>query len=383
MSIVTAIQNARNKIANAYAKVEEMGGTLPTVQNLNNLPSAIESVTTMDPLIDGSVTEIDTAVSSIRGGAFANCSNLTSVTLRSNTVVDLSDGTIFENTPIASKTGNVYVPEDLLMQYLAKSYAWSTPTTYSALTNDFWEALSYDGTKFVALGERGTVAATTDGVNWEDVIHLPERYWQAMVYNGSMFVAIGSTGYFATSPDGINWYNVSSSGNLGQNQWRSLTYGKGALLSSPIFVALGFDGFISTSTDGVNWTEATRKLPALATSVGWQAISCDGKKFVAISEEGHISTSPDGNVWTSSGTTPLRECQDIVYDGTKFIALNRLGQTAISLDGLGWYLVQASLSYSVDEWESLTSNGSKLMALGRRGHVSMSTFLLNILPISE
>lgn len=44
MSIATAIINAQNKVAAAYSSVNTMGGTLPTTQNLSNLPTAIESI---------------------------------------------------------------------------------------------------------------------------------------------------------------------------------------------------------------------------------------------------------------------------------------------------------------------------------------------------
>lgn len=44
MSIATAIQAAQQKVANAYSSVSSKGGTLPSTQNLSNLPSAIESI---------------------------------------------------------------------------------------------------------------------------------------------------------------------------------------------------------------------------------------------------------------------------------------------------------------------------------------------------
>lgn len=44
MSIATAIQNAQQKVANAYTAVSNKGGTLPSTQNLSNLPTAISSI---------------------------------------------------------------------------------------------------------------------------------------------------------------------------------------------------------------------------------------------------------------------------------------------------------------------------------------------------
>jgi len=46
MSIQTAIENAQQKVANAYTAVDNKGGTLPATQDLANLPNAIGSIST-------------------------------------------------------------------------------------------------------------------------------------------------------------------------------------------------------------------------------------------------------------------------------------------------------------------------------------------------
>lgn len=57
MSIATAIQNAQQKVANAYTAVSNKGGTLPATQDLSNLPTAINSITGSATLITKTVTE--------------------------------------------------------------------------------------------------------------------------------------------------------------------------------------------------------------------------------------------------------------------------------------------------------------------------------------
>lgn len=44
MTIASAITAAQGRVANCYTSVDTMGGTLPEVQNLTNLPAAIESI---------------------------------------------------------------------------------------------------------------------------------------------------------------------------------------------------------------------------------------------------------------------------------------------------------------------------------------------------
>jgi hypothetical protein len=53
MSIASAIQNAQQKVTNAYTAVNNKGGTLPATQNLSNLPNAISSIpTATEPILD-------------------------------------------------------------------------------------------------------------------------------------------------------------------------------------------------------------------------------------------------------------------------------------------------------------------------------------------
>ena len=56
---------------------------------------------------------------SISSSAFYGCSALTSLTLSKNQVATLSNTNAFTGTPIASGTGYVYVPDDLVGQYKA------------------------------------------------------------------------------------------------------------------------------------------------------------------------------------------------------------------------------------------------------------------------
>lgn len=44
MSIATAIQNAQQRVANAYTAISNKGGTIPATQNLANMPTAIDSI---------------------------------------------------------------------------------------------------------------------------------------------------------------------------------------------------------------------------------------------------------------------------------------------------------------------------------------------------
>ena len=64
-------------------------------------------------------------VTSISSYALRNCTSLTSLTLSKNQVATLSSTSAFTGTPIASGTGYVYVPDNLVDQYKAATI-WVT-----------------------------------------------------------------------------------------------------------------------------------------------------------------------------------------------------------------------------------------------------------------
>ena len=73
-----------------------------------------------------SLTSVDfPLVTSLGTNAFRYCSALTSLTLSKNQVATLSATNALQNTPIASGTGYIYVPDDLVDQYKTAAN-WNT-----------------------------------------------------------------------------------------------------------------------------------------------------------------------------------------------------------------------------------------------------------------
>ena len=78
---------------------------------------------------------------------FSNCSNLKAVVLGSDSICKLSYKNVFQNTPIASGTGYIYVPRaflsdtDSTMDYRQTGY-WSTYTNQFRVLEDY----TVDGT---------------------------------------------------------------------------------------------------------------------------------------------------------------------------------------------------------------------------------------------
>lgn len=180
MTIASAISNAQAKVADAYTAVSGMGGTLPTTQNLSNLPTAINSIPA------GSAVEAK------------NFYNLGGVTITSNVATGFgpSKGILIPNTldglystmeigfgflstsigttqmllgegENSSSSDNysisIYVDQSKLLMFLGTGSSWNIASTYGTTTlqsdTRYYVKLTFDGTTY-------TLKSSTDNTNW-------------------------------------------------------------------------------------------------------------------------------------------------------------------------------------------------------------------------
>ena len=181
MAIADTITSMKTHINDAYSKISNKGGTVPSNKNLANLSSAIDTITTgggggsadLDALIDRSITSITNStvtsigvyafyycpklttvdfpnvtsigsyaflgcsalttadfpnVTSIGSYAFQDCTKLTTLIIRTTSkICTLSNANAFNNSPIKTSTtsGYIYVPDDLVDSYKSATN-WST-----------------------------------------------------------------------------------------------------------------------------------------------------------------------------------------------------------------------------------------------------------------
>ena len=72
--------------------------------------------------------------------------------------------------------------------------------------------------------------------------------WNAITYGNGRYVAVGTKGYVTYSDDGVNWSTPTKlDKGYKSAEWNAITYGNGR------FVLLGTEGFISYSDDGVTF----------------------------------------------------------------------------------------------------------------------------------
>ena len=85
------------------------------------------------------------------------------------------------------------------------------PSTSKFGTTDI-NGIAYGGGKFVAVGNSGKMAYSTDGVFWTTVTtsRFGTTAIRGVAYGGDKFVAVGDFGMMAYSTDGIMWTAVGT-----------------------------------------------------------------------------------------------------------------------------------------------------------------------------
>lgn len=156
---------------------------------------------------------------------------------------------------------------------------------------------------------------------------------QDVASDGTMFVAVGQGGKLATSTDGITWTQRTSS--FGTSDISNVAYG-----ADGYWVACGADGKIATSRNGIDWTQRTsgtsNQLACVAYGNGLWLVGESGGDYL------RRATDPT-STWTSTPCTlsnaPVQ--QSIYYWKQQSIWVlgsdgGTTGALASSTDGITW-----------------------------------------------
>ena len=185
-----------------------------------------------------------------------------------------------------------------------------------------------DGGVFVGVGQETTDgfrayfyhSSVTDPVGMRLVTGgLPALY--GVESNGTRFVAVGDDGTIVHSSDGADWTAASNSATTAHLRDVAWSDSEGR------FVAVGAAGAIVYSSDGDSWTAATNS----ATSEWLQDVTWAGSQFVAVGAAGTIVHSSDGSSWkkvNNSGTA--NDLRGIAWNGTRLVAVGLNGTIVVS-----------------------------------------------------
>ena len=132
-TIIAEIPNAENMEVvgdNAFARTKLTSIVLPEI--------VIIGASAFNNCAELAFADFGPSLPQIRKDVFTKCSALTTVILRSTTMVSLENANAFTGTPIASGTGYIYVPKALLEEYKAATN-WSTYAAQFRAIEDYPE----------------------------------------------------------------------------------------------------------------------------------------------------------------------------------------------------------------------------------------------------
>lgn len=195
MSIATAITNAQQKVAAAYTAVSNKGGTLPSVRNLSNLPSAI------------------TSISGGGGGSTINNQDKT-ITVNGSYTADAGYtglGTVTVNVDTVNNTPLSITPSTSSQSFTASSpYTGYGTVTVNAVTSSIDSNIQAENIKngVSILGVTGTYSGSGTGtkygatggtflgdINGSGVLQKPTGGSTSITFTGVQDVAQGALSY--------------------------------------------------------------------------------------------------------------------------------------------------------------------------------------------
>ncbi|NBV76261.1 MAG: hypothetical protein EBR59_09985 [Methylococcaceae bacterium] len=281
-------------------------------------------------------------------------------------------------------------------------------------------AVAWTGTWWVATGDGGAIAYSTDGINWSNfnynlisgLADNPSNYISSVKWNGIYWVATGfkntdSNGCLLYSVDGkywtetldskfltyidsinaIGWTSNVSNINIkhpivavgtGTNspiaysmdgyKWINVgagifTTGYAVAWNGTMWVAVGAgSNSIAYSYDGLNWVGLGT---SIVTSGDGKCIAWNGTMWFAGFTDGTLAYSYNGVIWSIVSSSGLTSCNAIVWNGIQWCAGGDATSNPIitSTDGLTWTQQTNSLTSCND----IKSNGQLWIAVGTNG----------------
>ena len=242
----------------------------------------------------------------------------------------------------------------------------ATLTCSAASSETPWRlnAVTWNGERFVAVGDGGTILQSTDGSVWKQTNIETRSALRGVTWNGERFVAVGWGGSIVYSADGNEW--KTATGNpveTKEHPETSLeTSLEGVVWDGDLFVLVGGGGTIARSKDGdtwkldntdeINWPASGDPRTKSLEGVAW-----NGERFVAVGRDGTILYTDDNGNWTFAPSEITKDLVDIVWNGERFVAVGQSRTLALSDDGIEWSVLPLDDELALGYIFGLASNG--------------------------
>jgi hypothetical protein len=206
-------------------------------------------------------------------------------------------------------------------------------------TSDWLEAVCATSSLLVAVGDRGAIYTSTNGVQWKRQTN-PESspHWLLGVAAGNgHFAAVGEVGTILTSPNGTNWTRRTSGTSVNLNR---IAFSDGA------YTAVGDSGVVLVSTNaGLTWLPET---PAPGATRTLYDSSAKGGDAILVGDS-EVRLSDDG-LWSNelarSNAPPAWTYYSVIGRSGFFFIAGRTGMMAeayqVGLSPYFWLLTAPS-----------------------------------------
>jgi hypothetical protein len=202
--------------------------------------------------------------------------------------------------------------------------------------------------RFVVAGEAGTILTSPDGIAWTLRTSRTLQDLHGIAWSGSGFVVVGTDGTILTSADGMRW---TSQRSQTQNTLFDVTW------SHSQFLAVGWPDTILSSPDGTRWTAHTQVGPAQNL---W-GVTCSGSWCVVVGRDGTIFISSDGSTWTPRPSGTSHDLLGVIWSGSRFVAVGMAGTILTSPNGSTWTAMNSGTAQPL--W-GISGSGSQFVAVG-------------------
>lgn len=234
-----------------------------------------------------------------------------------------------------------------VMLVLLLSMSFLAPSTFAQPDPSSWNRVSFgtrlfsvawSGSSYVAVGDRGTIYQSTDGVSWTfRESPVQGQIISSVAWGNNTFVAITISGEIISSPDGANWTL--------QRQFNTMSVLTSVKWINNQFIAVGINytsganGQVLSSPDGVNWTLNTNSVPATFNDIDW-----GGGQYVAVGSAGAIYTSMNLTDWErqTSNINSSNHLYSVAWGNDMFVAAGTNGYFCTSTDGVNWEIYNFS-----------------------------------------
>jgi hypothetical protein len=322
-----------------------------------------------------------TFVAGGEGGVMLSSPNGANWTVRS-----LVPGTLFR----IAYGNNTYVAmggpsSDITFDFFTSSNGVSWDSHYSGFPFGSPDVLylgfsdmTYINGQFIATGDHGILATSSDGVVWDPKISGTTALLGGAAYGNNTYVVVGSEGTVLTSPDGTNWSSTSLDPAIDINT---------VIFAQNTFLALGnryetipncvFDpcpswpyGNILSSNDGVVWTKKEFAHPLLNGAAYGNGI------FVVLDYYGSVFTSTDASTWVSTIVEGAQWLSEVTYGNGTFTAVGHscsgmvcTGQIFTSHNGVDW---KSRISGDIKPLYGVAYINNTFVAVGESGTILQS-----------